>query len=195
MKTILYGDVTLNIIDGSSVWLTSMANVLAEVVDDVHVVLKARVENTRLVSALTDNSRMTLHEVPDWYEHRELTPHAVAQRIQELDSELRSDMILVRGIDACEAAAKLESAPSKLWSYVTELPFPYSRVNRSSAGRIWRIVSRSKRVFAQTEAARSYLESICTAAPGKVLLLPPMVPDRFFEGGAFGSEWPAELGT
>ena len=50
-------------------------------------------------------------------------------------------------------------------------------------------------MFAQTEAARSYLESICTAAPGKVLLLPPMVPDRFFEGGAFGSEWPAELGT
>ena len=61
---ILYGDVNLNIIDGSSVWLVSAAEVLSKVFDRVDIILKAPIENERLISSVSGIPNVWLHEPP-----------------------------------------------------------------------------------------------------------------------------------
>ena len=49
-RVLVYGDVNLNIIDGSSVWVQSIALALSAVPrTEVHVLLKATPENERLL--------------------------------------------------------------------------------------------------------------------------------------------------
>ena len=48
-KILLYGDLSLNIVDGSSVWLVSLAKLLAQDTDNViDILLKDKIKNNIL---------------------------------------------------------------------------------------------------------------------------------------------------
>lgn len=185
IRALVYGDSNLNIIDGSSVWVTSISAVLSEVVDEVHVLIKTPVTNDRLATALESNPKIFIHAHREGNPIREnivdpLTAHEVGYRIKQLSSRLSPEIVLVRGFDACAETSRHKSVAPRLWSYVTDLPFPLSRASARGISRLRRIATTSKRMFAQTESSRSFLESLAPEAAGKTLLLPPMVPDYFF---------------
>lgn len=174
-KAVIYGHVSPNVIDGSSIWLVSIAEALSRIFDEVYVQLKEKVRDQRLVSSVTKLQNVYLIE-PD----EDLTVEAASKAVADFLSTEDVDVVLVRGFDAANAfCMNLDIAP-KLWSYVTELPFPPQKLSRNNMNRLERIASRSRRVFAQTEAARSYLEAIVPSAAGKTVLLPPMIPDQGF---------------
>ena len=52
LSAIVYGDVNLNILDGSAIWVQSMSEALSRAGVDVRVLLKAPVETGRLVDPL-----------------------------------------------------------------------------------------------------------------------------------------------
>ena len=52
LRALVYGDVNLNLIDGSAVWLASTAECLARSGVEVTVLLKARIETDRLLRPL-----------------------------------------------------------------------------------------------------------------------------------------------
>ena len=52
LRALVYGDVNLNIIDGSAIWVASMAEALAGAGAEVTVLLKAPVETDRLVAPI-----------------------------------------------------------------------------------------------------------------------------------------------
>lgn len=179
-KALVYGDVSLNIIDGSSVWLTSIAATLTEVFDEVHVLLKAPIDNDRLLTSLTSNPKVVVHAHAQNPAVEPLTPRIAAQRLAYLAEQLTPQAIIVRGLQVCTYAVSNRAIASKLWAYVTDLPFPPSTISDKQIQQIRGVARKARRMFAQTEAARSYLESICPEACGKTVLLPPMVPDHFF---------------
>lgn len=179
-KVLLYGDVSLNIIDGSSVWLVSMTKTLSEIFDEVHVVLKAPVENDRLLHNIRDLPRVHIHSSTAGSALVALDSRRAAQRIAGLVHELDPSAVVIRGTDVCAYAVGNDNIASRLWAYVTDLPFPTTRISPRGLARLARIAGRSRRMFAQTESARSYLEGICPEAAGKTVLLTPMVPDEFF---------------
>lgn len=180
-KVLLYGDVSLNIIDGSSVWLVSMARTLSEIFDEVHVLLKLPVENDRLLRGLRDLPNIRVHPSTRDPEPQPLEARRAAQRIAGLVGQLDPSAVVVRGTDVCSYAVGNDNIATRLWAYVTDLPFPTTKLSQRSLDRLSRIAARSRRMFAQTQSSRSYLEGLCPEAAGKSVLLTPMVPDEFFE--------------
>lgn len=185
IRALIYGDSNLNVIDGSSVWITSISAVLSEVVDEVHVLLKTPVTNDRLLAAVEENAKVYVHahregravrdEIVDPLDSRES-----ALRLAQLTKRISPALVIVRGLDACAEAARDKPLASRLWAYVTDLPFPLSRASEHGISRLRRIAANSKRMLSQTESSRAYLEAIAPEAAGKTVLLPPMVPNSFF---------------
>ncbi|WP_257162149.1 glycosyltransferase [Corynebacterium cystitidis] len=182
MKNIIvYGDVSPNVIDGSSIWLVSITEVLSKVFQNVHLQLKAKLENHRLISAIEEIPNVIVHE-PVASTSGEMSADEARVCLEKLDQDIMADAVLVRGIDACNSVSMSNQLAGKLWSYVTELPFPPSKISKNNLNRLERISQRSLRLFAQTEAARSYYESLIPSAAGRVNLLPPMIPnDAYLE--------------
>lgn len=180
-KALIFGDVSLNIIDGSSIWLASTAGALAQVFDEVHVLLKAPIENKRLIKPLKTNPKIHIHPHSTGVTAQPLSPRYAAQRLATLNQDIEPHAIIVRGSQVCAFVSSNPHMSKKLWAYVTDLPFPPSSITAKQVEQLRKIAGNSYRMFAQTESARSYLESICPEACGKTVLLPPMVPDEFFE--------------
>lgn len=195
-RVILYGDVSPNIIDGSSIWLVSMAETLSSIFDEVHVQLKDTVRDRRLYDRLAALAGVITLEHSSNAGGPALTPQAAAETIAARVDEIDPSAVVIRGSAVCAAAVEFPEISSRLWSYVTDLPFPPSSATESKLADLSKVAAQSHRVFAQTESARSYFEGFVPESNGKCILLNPMVPDEFFvdradQSSATGS--PVEL--
>lgn len=180
-KILLYGDVNLNILDGSAVWLVSMAEALSQTRSEVWVLLKAAEIQDRLSKHLHD--LRGVHVVPhaDDAHSAELSPRLGAHRIAILNNKHNFDVIISRGFRVAEAIATSATLLKRSWIYITDLPFPATAVSEKQLASLNAISKGARRLFAQTEDARSYLEGLVPYSAGKTLALPPMIPDEYFD--------------
>lgn len=209
LRVLLYGDVDLNVMDGSATWLPSMAETLARTGAAVDVQLKAEERRDLLTAPLRrlDGVRV-LAARPPAGQHA-MSPARAADVLQELDAADPYDVVLVRGIHACVELADRKAFEGRLWSYVTEYgyvgeDFPPERVEEIS-----RVADASRLMLAQTPQARAVLEALVPAAAGRTVLLSPMVPDslvpavrpddhgtgpvRLVYAGKFAYDWRTDL--
>lgn len=194
MKILIFADLDVRLIDGSSTWLASLAEVLSAGGHRVQLLSKVRFDESRVLDRLGGRFPDVSIDMPE-DDDSVLDPNSAAARASRLHEQHDFDAIIVRGFNACFAFSKLQDLSSKLWSYITDLPFPIDELSKYQSDRLEQVASRSFRMFAQTEAARSYLEAVAPSASGKTLLLPPMVPDEAFESGswAIGQGTPLRL--
>src|SRR5699024_842860 len=103
---LLYGDVSPNITDGSSIWLATMAEMLSEIFDEVHLLLKEADRTRRVLMPVHDLPNVTFHPplatadaLEDTQAPFQLTPRRAAQRIATLAREIGPDAIITRGTD------------------------------------------------------------------------------------------------
>ncbi|MBO0922487.1 glycosyltransferase [Cellulomonas sp. zg-ZUI222] len=181
MRVLLYGDVNLNIIDGSATWLTSMAEVLAASGAEVTVLLKQQVAEARLRELLPSRESIVVIQ-PDTIVGTgdlPLTPRRAAQLLAELSASTQASFVLARGLVVCTHLARSRSLAAELWAYVTDVPNPFDASKH--AGFMAEVTAGAHVLFAQTEDARSQIEASYPSAAGKCVLLPPMVPDALFE--------------
>lgn len=177
---IVYGDVSPNVIDGSSIWLMSVSEVLSGVFDEVHIQLKNHVQNRTLLSAIDGIENIRIHAPVGIAEDAALDTTAAAALVEKLVDDTRASAVVVRGLQAVYDFSLNEKISRILWSYVTDLPFPPNKLSDTNVQRLKHIAGSSLRIFAQTEAARSYWEALVPQSSGKILLLPPMIPDFAF---------------
>ena len=190
---LLYGDVSPNITDGSSIWLATMAEMLSEIFDEVHLLLKEVDRTRRVLKPVHDLPNVTFHpplataDAPEASERSfRLVPRRAGQRIATIAREIGPDAIITRGTDVAAFVSGNPELARIHWAYITDLPYPPDRISTNNLTKLQRIAQRAHRMFAQTEDARSYLESIAPAAAGKTALLTPTVPDRYFLGADGG---------
>lgn len=167
----VYGEIDPNLIDGSSVWLQSICQVLASL-DGVEVTLLLRrplAPERRFLLAelegadgidLVDSGRPGL-----------LAPEEALDLLEALERERgRFDLVLLRGQAVLGAVAARRGFDGRLWSY--------AMTGRGMADETLRaIAARSHRLLCQTEAAAEELSRIVPEANGSLLVLPPMIPD------------------
>lgn len=176
-QVVLYGDVNLNIIDGSAIWLVSLAETLARTDSHIHVQLKAPVKTDRLLTRLRSLDNVTIHD-PDLRAGLEaIAAKAAPAVLGGLAHRVGADIVVVRGTDVNRAAVEEPSLDGKLWAYVTDYDIPLTAQKRDA---IDAIGAGAHRFFAQTAAARAYLEANIPSLAGKTLLMNPIVPDDFF---------------
>ncbi|TDK27731.1 glycosyltransferase [Arthrobacter crusticola] len=185
---LLYGDVDLNIIDGSAIWLASMAEALSMTNSSVTVLLKAQVTNSRLSKKIEELPGVTVlkhfEDISRPHDIKQaLHPRLAAQILVGIDEASPFDLIIARGRSIVIHLANSGKLNGRLWPYMTDIPDKEGAWSDELRAQLARVMGSSRRVFAQTEQSRGYLESAIPAASGKVVLLPPMIPDALFAGG------------
>ena len=174
-RALVYGDVDLNMIDGSAIWVQGMVQTLARAGCEVTLVLKAPVRTGRLVDPLRALPGVTvrsphaegLFEAP-------MPPKHAAATLARIDAEAPHDLVVVRGR---RLAGKLSAGPlaGRLWTYLTDVPQSAAAFGTSAKAELRRIADASRVLLCQTEELRGFLESAVPAAAGKSVLFPPVV--------------------
>lgn len=170
-RVAVYGEIDPNLVDGSSVWLQSVCQVLGSI-DGVAVTLLLRrplqPERRFLLDALAAHGSV---EVVDAGRPELLGPGEALEELARLEGERgRFDLVLLRGQAVLAEAAQRGVFDRRLWSYAMPGRGMPDETLRTLA-------ARSARLLCQTEAAAEELRRIVPEANGSLLRLPPMIPD------------------
>jgi glycosyltransferase involved in cell wall biosynthesis len=171
----LYGDVDLNLIDGSSIWLASLVEVLhRDPSISQTVLLKTPVRRDDVVGPLRRLDRVELVSVPSATPR--LSPSAAVQAIEQLDRIEGFDFVVLRGLDVAVAAAASSVLHGRLWVYVTDIPQSPVAVDGVTRQLLLTIADAADRILCQTEELRSFLEWLLPDHVRRMTPLPPMIP-------------------
>jgi glycosyltransferase involved in cell wall biosynthesis len=170
-RIVVYGEIDPNLVDGSSVWLQSICQVLASLEGvEVTLLLRRPLEPGRrfLLAELEAHDGV---DVVDAGRSGLLAPAEAFDELQGLDRDRGPfDVVLLRGQSVLAEAAFREGFDGRLWSY--------AMTGRGMSDEMLRsLARRSARLLCQTEAVAVELREIAPEADGRVLVLPPMIPD------------------
>jgi glycosyltransferase involved in cell wall biosynthesis len=183
-SALVYGDVDLNLLDGSAIWLQSVTQALVAAGCAVTVVLKAPVRTDRLVAPLRGLDGVTIRSphaeelVPG---DANLTVPQAVRLLATIDAERGHDLVVLRGRALVSAAAKAGAFDGRLWSYLTDVPQAVPALTPKAAEDLAVIAAASRYLLCQTEELRCFLEGSVAAACGKSVLFPPVLPAEDFE--------------
>jgi glycosyltransferase involved in cell wall biosynthesis len=190
-SALVYGDVDLNLLDGSAIWLQSVTQALVAAGCAVTLVLKAPVRTDRLVAPLQGLPEVTIRSphgeglLPGLAEASLTVPQAVAVLAAVdkaggdkpgVDGAGPHDLVVLRGRALVSAAARDGAFDGRLWSYLTDVPQAVPAVTPKAAEDLTIIAKASRYLLCQTEELRCFLEGSVAAACGKSVLFPPVLP-------------------
>lgn len=187
LRALVYGDVNLNILDGSAIWVQSMSEALSRAGVDVRVLLKAPVETGRLVDPLralpgvTVVDPFTSGRAPD---RSALTPDAAVSILEALDAESTADLVVVRGLRLVTRAAASSRLRGRLWTYLTDIAQSPLDMDDEQRDRLAAIAHASRWMLCQTEELRSLIEATVPGTGGRCVLWSPIVPAPEVEAAA-----------
>jgi len=180
-SALVYADVDMNLLDGSAIWLQSMTQALAAAGCTVTLVLKAQVRTDRLLAPLRDADGVIIRSphaeqpLPGLTDANLTVAQAVAV-LAAIDADSRHDLVVLRGRALVSAAARDGSFDGRLWSYLTDVPQAVPALTPKAAEDLTAIAKASRYLLCQTEELRCFLEGSVTAACGKSVLFPPVLP-------------------
>ncbi|HEY0933236.1 MAG TPA: glycosyltransferase family 1 protein [Trebonia sp.] len=180
-SALVYGDVDLNLLDGSAIWLQSVTQALVAAGCAVTLVLKAPVRTDRLVAPLRGLPEVTIRSphaeelLPALTEASLTVPQAVSV-LAAVDAAGRHDLVVLRGRALVSAAARDGAFDGRLWSYLTDVPQAVPQVTPKASEDLTVIARASRYLLCQTEELRCFLEGSVAAACGKSVLFPPVLP-------------------
>jgi glycosyltransferase involved in cell wall biosynthesis len=180
-RALVYGDVDLNLIDGSAIWVQGVTQALVAAGCAVTLVLKAPVRTDRLVAPLRELDGVSIRSPHTEHLLEGLTEASltVAQAVSVLssvDAPDRHDLVVLRGRGLVVAAAKDGAFDGRLWTYLTDVPQAVPAMTPKHAEDLAAIAQASRYLLCQTEDLRCFLEGSVPAACGKSVLFPPVLP-------------------
>ncbi|MBO0806353.1 MAG: glycosyltransferase [Nocardiopsaceae bacterium] len=180
-RALVYGDVDLNLLDGSAIWVQGVTQALVTAGCAVTLVLKAPVRTDRLIAPLRDLDGVTIRSphaeaLLEGLGEASLTVAQATSVLAAVDAADRHDLVVVRGRNLVVAAAKEEPFSGRLWSYLTDVPQSVPAMTPKHAADLATIAQASRYLLCQTEELRCFLEGSVPAACGKSVLFPPVLP-------------------
>ncbi len=179
----LFGEVDLNRIDGSAVWLASLAQVLASAGLRVSLLTWTAPARELLLAPLQglENMRIIDPTAEGWAgrgRSGRLSAGGAVRALERLLERDPFDLAIVRGTrTAARASASARIAP-RLWAYLTDIPQPGRPAGPLRHWRTRRICARAHRMLCQTRALERHLQRLCPGVEGICVQLPPMIPDE-----------------
>ncbi len=177
-KILLYGDVDLNVIDGSSIWLVNLAKLLAQNKDCmVDILLKKRIRNEVLVSGIKNIYNIRLLYVKEYIDHiTEIDEHNITKVISEIDAMRDYSCYIIRGMRVVKAFYKNGNC-EKLVPYLTDFCHNEQEISKEEVQFLASLYQKVHLFFVQTEAMKEYLEKILRVDGQKFHILYPIVFD------------------
>ncbi|HEX3751554.1 MAG TPA: glycosyltransferase family 1 protein [Streptosporangiaceae bacterium] len=186
-SALVYGDVNLNLIDGSAIWIQSMVLALSRAGCEVTLVVKAPVQTDRLLTPLDGLAGVTIRrpaeeELLAGIGPNGMTPKQASQALSAVDAEragahgARHDIVVLRGRRLVDQVVTDDDFRGRLWTYLTDIPQSIPEMTPEARSWLAGVAGASAYVLCQTEELRCFLEGSVPEACGKCVLFPPVVP-------------------
>jgi glycosyltransferase involved in cell wall biosynthesis len=175
---LVYGDLNLNYIDGSAVWVVSLIELLAGL-KHIHIdfLLKAELSHHTLIKPLLDLQNVSIKTPTQYGKEKVLTPQKAVKIIQKLDNENIYDFFILRGFELCTTASKIKRFQSRLWPYLTDIPQSKEALTEEIFQKLSQIIQTADTILCQTKYGKEFLDTNLKYAKKKTILLQPMIPD------------------
>jgi hypothetical protein len=173
----LYGEVTPDAIDGSTIWLVSLATMLAQEGLRVSVLLRSVPKRDIVLDTLCRLPRVRIIE-PAGASGGRLAAGGAVRALELLFERDPFDFVVVRGRRTAWRATYSAVLRPRLWAYLTDIPQPGERYAPWRYFGIRRIGAAAHRLLCQTPELTSHLVALSPGAAGRCLSLPPMIPDE-----------------
>jgi glycosyltransferase involved in cell wall biosynthesis len=174
VRVAIYAEVDMNLIDGSSVWVQSVAQMLTTLPwVNVSVLLRSPEKRDLLTAPLRENPRIDLVEPESLGRQGPLDAGAAMDCLRSLDSEHGFDLVMLRGRRVSEEICRANAFPGRLWVYYLT---PHDYEPGSEVEHLRLIAPGSARILCQTEAIEAMAQSAVGEQRDKLMLLPPMIP-------------------
>lgn len=175
-RVAIYGDLDVNLIDGSAIWAASLAEVVAGNDEcDVDLFLKAPVRATQVLKGLLGKINVRLVEPPLGVAR--IQPAEALDAIQACDVATGYDAVILRGFDLAQAAVRRPALEGRLWVYLTDIPQSAEECSEDQLQALGDVARGARFLLCQTEQLEKHLVAMAPTAAGKTRLLPPMLPD------------------
>ncbi|ARP73218.1 glycosyl transferase [Streptomyces pluripotens] len=186
VRALVYGDVDLNLIDGSAVWAQSTVQALSLAGCETRLVLKAPVRTGRLTDPLAGLPGVTVvrpaeERLVDGQRGRPLSPVQASRLLARLDREEACDLLVLRGRRLVGQVVADGHFGGRIWAYLTDIPQSAATMTEQARAELASIAVASRRLLCQTEELRCLLETWVPEACGRSVLCPPAVPEPSFE--------------
>lgn len=176
-KILLYGDLNLNIVDGSSVWLVSLAKLLAKDTENmVDILLKEKITNDILIKDLTQFNNVSLLNSDEYFPKEKSVDVTNIVKIMKRIDDLRDySCIIVRGFNVVNTIVKDSQLSNKLIPYLTDFCHDKEKISKEEIDKLVYIYNNTKQFFVQTTQMREYLKEVLKIDGEKFKLLNPMI--------------------
>jgi glycosyltransferase involved in cell wall biosynthesis len=188
IRVLLFAEVDLNLIDGSSIWLASLAELLSDS-PEIHVTILLRTSLTRDVVVRQIKGRKNVALLNPWERGKKdrtfsnilsvsgmqrLQADTAAALIKQLEHQRHFDVIIIRSIDTAYALINSPQIASHMWVYMTD---PMRHTAESDKAKLELIFQGCKRFLCQTQEAKSaFMRILDTDKDDRITILPPMIP-------------------
>ncbi|WP_298774449.1 hypothetical protein [uncultured Shewanella sp.] len=175
MSIIIFADVNFNIIDGSSVWLQSISNVVSRSGKKVFLVTRHELSSDNKLADGLDNTITLIDPSSNQYlgnEYKDsLSPYGLLKIIKIISDSNCISSIIIRGNRFLSYI--LEQSDYPVTPYIINLNNDYQIIDKMIDAN-----HRVNYIFVQTERTRCLIEHKYVEFSGKVEILPPMVPEH-----------------
>src|ERR1700747_2018089 len=170
-SALVYGDVDMNLLDGSAIWVQGVTQALVTAGCAVTLVLKAPVRTDRLIAPLRGLDGVRLRSthsesLVEGLTEPSLTVPQAVRVLAAVDAAERHDLVVVRGRNLVIAAAKDGTFEGRRWASLTDVPQGAPAMTPKHAEDLATIARASRYLLCQTEDLRCFLEGSVPAACG-----------------------------
>lgn len=175
-KILIYGDLDLNIVDGSSIWLVNLAKLLLKDKDNhVDILLKKRIRNHILTGEIEKRYRVKLLYVKDYIDHITEVEAGNIVKVLKTINELRDySCMIIRGTQVVEKVAGC-GLIQKVIPYLTDFCHEKDQMPEQQKRFLKDLYRKVQAYFVQTEAMKSYLQDVLEVDGRKFHVLYPVV--------------------
>nr|WP_298249095.1 glycosyltransferase [uncultured Halomonas sp.] len=179
VENLLYADITLNVIDGSSIWLSSMAKILASQQKTI-LVLKEDVRNFQIFDSLKSFGNLVIIQPSDFLGEGAITLDVMQsiQGLRVIDNYLPSiKNVVIRGLSAAVELHRTRQFKYRSFIYLTDF-YSYEngllKITSEQEISVKQISRQVHRFFVQTPEIEKKLKEISGFDIDTTLVPPPL---------------------
>ena len=170
IRVALWCDVDMNIVDGSSIWLQSIAEVLAQHPRIRLTILLRMFERESLLTApLECHPRIELVRAEEMAVHEEPVKASDAlDFLERLDERERFDLVVLRGVPTLAEVTRRSRFDGRMWLYYVARYTPDDVLRQ--------LVEKAHRILCPSERMRQHVLEVAPHARARTFTMPPMIP-------------------
>jgi hypothetical protein len=208
-RVLLCANPDLNLIDGSSVWLQTLALAFAATrCASVDLLARSKPQRTELYSALRQQPNLSIIDgtsalPPGTRVGQRLDFEQMVTAARLLDAANNYAVVVVRGMEIARNFLRFPHLMSKAWIYLTDIPQDHQVCDAETLRLLRAIASGANRILCQSEGFASFWRAVEPALPpNQMALYSPVIPDcagpkpslqsrpvRAVYAGKFKKEW------